>query len=494
MYTTCSLLLALGFLLSTTDTTVSARPLSPGSILSVQPRHRLRADLPSIWTLANSCVQDGDGTQRLLSTKSNLNNVTVDTCLSACDSANFNFAGVQYGQECWCGNSLNKGAVVGQSLNASQCDLACNGDASQKCGGCWALTLFQKSGSSSSSSPSPSPSPTSLGSSSTTPATSAPAATTTSAIPAAPTSPSRTPAWSEFRLVEEHSGSSFFDKWTFFTGADPTNGFVNYVSKDDALSSGLAYVDQATGLAVMKIDSTTQLAAGANRNSVRISSTNTYNQGLMLFDIVRMPFGCSIWPALWTVGYDWPNEGEIDIIEGVNNSTMNQMTLHTGSSTSCNTNSVKPSDVALNFLSKTCASSPDANSGCAYQDPSPQSFGHGFNEAGGAVFALLIDQNVGTKLWRFQRANVPSDVTAGNPNPDSWGTPSAFFPTSDSCQTKDTIQNQQLIFDMTICGGWAGAAYTSMGCGQSCSERVADPVNFQEAVWNVRNVTVWQHV
>jgi hypothetical protein len=67
--------------------------------------------------------------------------------------------------------------------------------------------------------------------------------------------------------------------------------------------------------------------------SVRITSKKTYNQGLFVFDILRMVFltqyicgvdphlrkkayGCSVWPAAWLVGPSWPTGGEIDVIEG----------------------------------------------------------------------------------------------------------------------------------------------------------------------------------
>lgn len=38
---------------------------------------------------------------------------------------------------------------------------------------------------------------------------------------------------------------------------------------------------------------------------------------------------CSVWPAWWSQAQDWPQGGEIDTFEGVNQVTMNQMALHT---------------------------------------------------------------------------------------------------------------------------------------------------------------------
>jgi hypothetical protein len=53
--------------------------------------------------------------------------------------------------------------------------------------------------------------------------------------------------------------------------------------------------------------------------SIRIVSTKTFYHGLVIADFDRMPFGCSVWPSFWTVGPSWPHNGEIDIVEGVNN-------------------------------------------------------------------------------------------------------------------------------------------------------------------------------
>jgi hypothetical protein len=50
-----------------------------------------------------------------------------------------------------------------------------------------------------------------------------------------------------------------------------------------------------------------------------MTTTKTYNAGLVIADFAAMPFGCSIWPAWWSFNVqNWPTGGEIDIIEGVN--------------------------------------------------------------------------------------------------------------------------------------------------------------------------------
>jgi len=52
--------------------------------------------------------------------------------------------------------------------------------------------------------------------------------------------------------------------------------------------------------------------------SVRISSNEKWRKGLIIADFAQMPYGCGVWPAFWTVGANWPDDGEVDILEGVN--------------------------------------------------------------------------------------------------------------------------------------------------------------------------------
>lgn len=55
-------------------------------------------------------------------------------------------------------------------------------------------------------------------------------------------------------------------KWYFFTDADPTGGNVNYLSQQDAMNQGLAYVDSDNSV-VLAVDSTSSVPAGGFRNS-----------------------------------------------------------------------------------------------------------------------------------------------------------------------------------------------------------------------------------
>ncbi|KAK0937435.1 hypothetical protein LTR29_010966 [Friedmanniomyces endolithicus] len=81
--------------------------------------------------------------------------MTVSTCLAYCaqgyNSATMQYAGLEYGRECYCGAYLS--AFSTQFTNASaHCIYACDGNGSQICGGALALTLYNLTSASASSS------------------------------------------------------------------------------------------------------------------------------------------------------------------------------------------------------------------------------------------------------------------------------------------------------------------------------------------------------
>ena len=68
--------------------------------------------------------------------------MTVESCQSYCSSTangnDFGLAGLEYGQECYCGTGLQNGAAVGQA----GCGEPCAGNGSEICGAANLLSLY----------------------------------------------------------------------------------------------------------------------------------------------------------------------------------------------------------------------------------------------------------------------------------------------------------------------------------------------------------------
>ncbi|KAG2103154.1 glycoside hydrolase family 16 protein [Suillus discolor] len=302
-----------------------------------------------------------------------------------------------------------------------------------------------------------------------------------------------------YMIQDFYRGEDFFKDvspiydWIFAIGSDPTGGNVIYQGQSDAQSKRLAYVDDCDNSFILAVDSTSTVAAGGQRASVRITSQKSYNGGLFIFDASYMPVGCSTWPSFWTVGPHWPMAGEIDIVEGVNNQGTNQMTLHTGTNQTC-TNEITNSTHQFSgkIVATDCFSTTHADSGCSIEDTDTSSFAYGFNNAEGGVFALLWDNSAGMSIWHFARANIPADLIAQTPRPSTWGIPAGFW-SSQTCDITTNFYEHQMVIDTTICGNWAGGRiYTQSGCPGTCSDMVANATNYVDAKWVINYVAVYQ--
>ncbi|KAH9040485.1 concanavalin A-like lectin/glucanase domain-containing protein [Lactarius pseudohatsudake] len=271
----------------------------------------------------------------------------------------------------------------------------------------------------------------------------------------------------KYTLVDHYSAQHFMNEslWSYFTGADPTDGQTKYLSHADASKAGLAYVQN--GQAILAVDSKNDLPLGAERGSIRITSTKAYNGGLFIADFAAMAHGCA----------DWPNGGEMDIIESVNLHVMNQYTLHTGPGSDC-------------VLILECKSSEGSNAGCSFLDPRNTSFGHGFNMAGGGVFAHLWD-GAGVKMWYFERQSIPQDIHNGQPNPSSWPTPVAFW-SSLGCDFASHLHNHHLVINTALGGGWASSDYPNSGCPGTLSDQITKGENFVYAKWMINYIAVYK--
>jgi len=71
--------------------------------------------------------------------------MTVDFCTATCASMNFPFAGVEFGQECYCGNGLANGTAPVADATCTSNSLKCAGDTTLKtfCGGPDLLIVYQ---------------------------------------------------------------------------------------------------------------------------------------------------------------------------------------------------------------------------------------------------------------------------------------------------------------------------------------------------------------
>ncbi|KIJ57282.1 glycoside hydrolase family 16 protein [Sphaerobolus stellatus SS14] len=255
-----------------------------------------------------------------------------------------------------------------------------------------------------------------------------------------------------FQLVREYSGASFFDRWEFYGSWDNlTNGDVNWVDRNTAWSENLIGVN-AAGNVIIRVDNATNVPFNFKRDTVRITSTDVYDLGsLWIFDVAHLPWGCSVWPAIWTKGMNWPEGGEIDIVEGVNLNPQNQVALHTEPGCFQKTGA----QLGQSGQDPDCSTP----SGCTVIDTTPQaSFGQGFAQVGGGIWAAQFDV-AGIFIWFWNRTNIPVSLHPSSPTNNldisDWGVPVASYP-SVACNMPQFFGSQQLVIDITLCGDWAG--------------------------------------
>jgi len=66
--------------------------------------------------------------------------LTPAKCIAACNDQNYNFAGVQFGHECWCGDEAPPEDKI---VDMEECNQSCEGDSAQKCGATWRMNVYR---------------------------------------------------------------------------------------------------------------------------------------------------------------------------------------------------------------------------------------------------------------------------------------------------------------------------------------------------------------
>ncbi len=308
-------------------------------------------------------------------------------------------------------------------------------------------------------------------------------------------SPLISSAFANYTLSQDYTGRAFFDGFDFFTDADPTNGHVKYIDKENANNSGIAGLMSSNTInnaVYLGMDAVNEAPEG--RRSIRVQSQKAFNRGLFIADIAHMPGGiCSTWPAFWLVGPNWPTSGEIDILEGVNDQTSNTFAMHTGPGVVVS----KDASFTGQLVTPNCdvnAPGQDKNVGCKFSTNDTTTYGKGFNEIGGGVYATEWTSSA-INIWFFPRTAIPADIVQGNPQPsENWGLPRAAF--GGDFKVDDHFKDLNIVFDTTFCGDWAGKVWAQSGCASqapTCEEFVTKNTSaFREAYWAINSLKVFE--
>lgn len=297
-----------------------------------------------------------------------------------------------------------------------------------------------------------------------------------------------------YTLQDNYDQTNFFKGFDFFSGADPTNGFVQYQDATSANAQGLAGYHK--GAIYLGSDHKTMNPANG-RASTRVESKKTYDQMLMVADVVHMPVGCGTWPALWSYGTDWPNMGEIDVIEGVNSNPTNEITLHTSGSCTMNPgNSIG----STKFSASTDCSAGDGGTGCPQSTTDTNNFGVGLNAGGGGIYAMLWDSEA-ISVYQFPRNSTAANALASSSSTvdtSSLGTPLATFIGGSGCDIPQRFSNHHITINTDFCGSWAGQADVWSGDAEcsakssTCEDYVANnPEAFVDAYWLINSIKVY---
>jgi hypothetical protein len=234
----------------------------------------------------------------------------------------------------------------------------------------------------------------------------------------------------------------------------------------------------------------------------------------------------------------WPDNGEVDIVEGINTQSFVKTALHT--SEDCDMYAHVPYwektgtwDTATG-IPDTFSGMPNsdikveadncwvgaphqwANQGCVAVGGNG-TIGEPMNAIGGGVYVLEWDPANGyMKSWVFKKGSIPENLeqsilTASSkeavvPQPETWDLPYAYFAIGEkSGCSSDHFKNMRLVFNLAFCGTVAGNRFfrdcpalseqwnVKNDSVLTCNAFLAsEPEILDEAYWKIRGVYVYE--
>ncbi|KAM0665970.1 hypothetical protein ACQRIU_005314 [Beauveria bassiana] len=252
---------------------------------------------------------------------------------------------------------------------------------------------------------------------------------------------------SENFLTEFH----FRERGTIPDRPDDNWSWVKYQNVEDAQKKGLVSVKD--NKVYLGVDFETKLENNDNgRDTLRVQSKWSFREGLVITRFYHMPKTvCGAWPAYWTLGEDWPNNGEIDMYEGWNLNTVNKPALHVGTKARVG-ECLLDSSAQAEIVSANCDNKFQdgvrawAGQGCQVEEVND---GIWASEDGG-IQALEWTKDA-IKLYTWQIGKAPKNIDSDAPDTSSWGKPSVQV-SSSGCDLSRAFGNQTILFTLPFCG------------------------------------------
>ncbi|KAF2192285.1 copper radical oxidase [Zopfia rhizophila CBS 207.26] len=104
-----------------------------------------KTNLTGSWTYAG-CLRDDAQTRALPYQIILKNNNTANNCISQCSAFGYNAGGMEYGIECYCGDTSDVANVGATFVSESECQFACSGNITTICGGGRRLSYYTWTG------------------------------------------------------------------------------------------------------------------------------------------------------------------------------------------------------------------------------------------------------------------------------------------------------------------------------------------------------------
>ncbi|GAA5840536.1 hypothetical protein JCM3766R1_000691 [Sporobolomyces carnicolor] len=289
---------------------------------------------------------------------------------------------------------------------------------------------------------------------------------------------------SGYQLTTHAAGQDFFDLFNFESHSS-NGGMANFVDQATAWKEELVGVKDNRAHIRVSPD-----GSGSTRDSVRLVSKQRYSEGLYVWDVERMPQVCGAWPAIWSTGENWPQGGEIDIVEYVSHQSMNSFSVHTGEGCWAGSSGYSGRAMLASQNALNCNADATASQGCGFRTKRNNTAGIGANYNGGGVYVLEWS-SAGIKAWMFERDQVPNDLKSQAPNPGSWSTPDMFVVSTDLCGT--WAGGSVWSSDNSYAGQSEGSCAATTGfdtCEGYVQSRGWD---FKHAYWRIASLSIYNY-